>query len=58
MLLAVSAMDPVVQFCFFLVAVILFILASFNVSSPRLGLLAAGLACFAIPFMWNALAAA
>lgn len=58
MLLAVSAMDPVVQFVFFLVAVILFVLAALNVSSPRVSLLAAGLAFFAVPFCWNALAAA
>ncbi len=57
MLLAVSAMDPMIVFVFYLVAVILFVLAALNVSSPRVGLLALGLAFFAVPFAWNALAA-
>jgi hypothetical protein len=58
MLLAVAQMDPVVQFVFFLVAVILFALTALNVTSTRVYLLAAGLAFFAFPFCWNALAAA
>lgn len=57
MLYAASQMDPVLQFAFFLVAIILFVLAAFNVPA-RVGLLALGLASFAVPFAWNALAAA
>lgn len=54
---AAAQMDPVLQFAFFLVAIILFVLAAFNVPA-RVGLLALGLASFAVPFAWNALAAA
>ena len=57
MLLAASEMDPVLQFAFFLVAIVLFMLAAFNVPA-RVGLMALGLAAFAVPFAWNALAAA
>lgn len=57
MILAADQMDPVLQFAFFLVAIILFVLAAFNVPA-RVGLLALGLAAFAVPFAWNALAAA
>lgn len=56
-LLAVSEMDPVLSFCFFLVAIVLFVLAALNVPA-RVGLMALGLAAFAVPFAWHALAAA
>jgi hypothetical protein len=61
MLLAISQMDPVLQGIFFLVAVILFVLAAFGGyrAYPWYGgLVALGLAFFAFPFMWNAFAAA
>ncbi len=56
-MLAVSAMEPTVQFVFFLAAVILFAIAACGVVAARVNLVALGLACFAVPFMWNALAA-
>lgn len=55
-MLAVSVMDPTVQFLFFLAAVVLFVAASVGVAA-RVNLVALGLACFVVPFMWNALAA-
>jgi hypothetical protein len=58
MLYAVSQMDPAAAFVCYLIAVILFVLAAFGVPSPRVGLMALGLAFFALPFCWNALAAA
>lgn len=54
---ALAMLDPTLTGIFFLVAVILFVLAAFNVTSPVV-LQAAGLAFFAFPFMWNAFAAA
>lgn len=56
-LLAVSAMDPTIKMVFFLVALILFILAAWGVGVGRVNLIAAGLASFTIPFFWDALAA-
>lgn len=56
-MLAVSAMSPTVQFLFFLAAIILFLLAAFGVALGRIGALALGLALFAVPFAWAALAA-
>lgn len=57
MLLAISALDPTVQGIFFLVAVVLFILAAIGVAVDRVNLVAAGLAFFAFVFMWQAFAA-
>jgi hypothetical protein len=67
MVLALSVMDPVVQGIFFLVAVVLFVIAAFfgfsayatrdGHPTARINLVALGLACFAFPFMWNAFAA-
>lgn len=56
-MLAVSTMSPTVQFVFFLIAVILFVLAAVGVVAGKINLIAAGLACAFVPFMWNALAA-
>jgi len=53
---AVAAMDPTVKMLFFAVAVALFVLAAVGVSVQRFSLLAGGLAAFAIPFFWQALA--
>jgi hypothetical protein len=61
MLLALEAMEPVLQGIFFLVAVILFVIAAFSGYRAypwHTGLVALGLAFFAFPFMWNAFAAA
>lgn len=41
-------------FLFFLVALILFVLAALGVSAARLNLLAAGLAAFTLPFLFAA----
>lgn len=58
-MLAVSAMDPTVQGIFFLVAVIVFIIAAI-IARPAFWacLVAVGLAFFSFVFMWNAFAAA
>lgn len=58
MTLAISTMDPTVQGIFYLVAVILFIIAAV-VSRDGLGwLVPAGLAFTVAVFCWNAFAAA
>ena len=57
MILAIAQMDPTVQGILFLVAVILALLAAFNVSSP-IQLFPLAFAFFAFVFMWNAFAAA
>jgi hypothetical protein len=54
---AVAAMDPVVQAIFFAIAVILFVLAAVGLQRGAVSFVAAGLAAFAFPFFWNALAA-
>jgi hypothetical protein len=51
--LAVSTMSPEFQAVFFLIAVVLFVVAAWLGKS----LMAAGLAFFAFVFFWNALAA-
>jgi hypothetical protein len=57
MMLAISAMDPVLAGIFFLIATILFVLAAINVAS-RIGLVALGLAFCAAVWCWQAFAAA
>lgn len=57
MILALEAMDPTLQAVFFAIAFGLFLVAAFGVAT-RLNLVAAGLAAFAFPWFWNALAAA
>ena len=57
MILAVDQMDPVVQGIFFLIAVVLFVIAGINLAVPRVNLIALGLAFFSFVFMWNAFAA-
>ena len=58
-MLAVSAMDPTVQGIFFLVAVVLFVVAAV-LARPAVWacLVAAGLAFACFVFMWNAFALA
>jgi hypothetical protein len=58
MILAIEAMDPVLQAVFYTVAVILFVIAAFGVATGRVAMVPLGLAFFATPFAWNALAAA
>jgi hypothetical protein len=57
LLLAVSQLDPTLRMVFFLVALVLFILAAVGVGLGRVNLIAAGLGFFAFPFFWDALAA-
>lgn len=57
MLLALEAMDPTVQGIFFLIAVVLFVLAALAVVVGKVNLIAAGLAFTVFVFMWNAFAA-
>jgi hypothetical protein len=47
-------MNTTLDFVLFLIAVILFALAAFNVVSARINLLAAGLVAFALPFLFAA----
>jgi hypothetical protein len=56
-IVAVAAMSPTVRMLLFGLAVVLFALAAWGVSAGRVSLLAAGLAVFAFPFFWDALAA-
>jgi hypothetical protein len=57
MLFAIDAMDPTLKMIFFAIAVILFVLAAFGYQRGKVSFLAAGLAAFAFPFFWDALAA-
>lgn len=57
MLLAVNAMDPTLKMIFFAGAVICFALAAVGYTWGKVSLLGAGLALFAFPFFWDALAA-
>ena len=59
MTLATSQMDPTVQGIFFLIAVVLFVLAAFTYIVPavKVNLIALGLAFATFVFMWNAFAA-
>jgi hypothetical protein len=57
MMLAVSALDPTIRAILFGVAVVLFALAALGFERGKVGFMAAGLAVFAFPFFWDALAA-
>jgi hypothetical protein len=57
MLMAVEGMDPTLKMIFFAIAVVLFVVAAFGYSRGKVSFLAAGLAAFAFPFFWDALAA-
>lgn len=57
MLLAVTAMSPTIRAILFGVAVVLFVLAGLGFERGKVGFMAAGLAVFAFPFFWDALAA-
>ena len=58
-MIALNTMDPTLQGIFFLVAVVLFVIAAFSYAIPavKVNLIALGLAFFAFVFMWNAFAA-
>lgn len=57
MLLAVEPMSATVQMIFFGAATALFVVAALGYTWGKVSLIAAGLACFAFVFFWNALAA-
>ena len=57
MMLAVSVMSPTIRAILFGVSVVLFVLAALGFEKGKVGFLAAGLAVFAFPFFWDALAA-
>ena len=57
MLLAVSQMDATVRMLFYGAAVALFVFGAIGYSWGKVSLVSAGLAAFAFPFFWDALAA-
>lgn len=57
MIFAIDALNPTVRMLFFAAAVILFVLAAFGYQRGKVSFLAAGLAAFAFPYFWDALAA-
>jgi hypothetical protein len=57
MLLAVSELDPTLRMIIFGAAVVVFALAAFGYSWGKLSMVSFGLALFAFPFFWDALAA-
>ena len=57
MILAIKAMDPTLKMIFYAVAVVLFVLAAIGYQRGKVSFMAAGLAAFAFPFFWDALAA-
>ena len=54
---AVAAMDPTIKMLFFAAAVVLFVVATIGYQRGKASFVAAGLAAFAFPFFWDALAA-
>jgi hypothetical protein len=50
-------MDPTVKMLFFGAAVVLFVLSAVGYVWGKVSLVGAGLAAFAFPFFWDALAA-
>jgi hypothetical protein len=56
MLLAVAVMDPTIKMIFYAAAVVLFVLAAIGYERGKVSFIAAGLAAFAFPFFWDALA--
>jgi hypothetical protein len=57
MIFAIDALNPTIRMLFFAAAVILFVLAAFGYQRGKVSFLAAGLAAFAFPYFWDALAA-
>ena len=54
---AVAATDPTIKMLFFAAAVVLFVVATIGYQRGKVSFVAAGLAAFAFPFFWDALAA-
>lgn len=57
MMLAIGILDPTIRALVFAVAIVLFVLAAIGFERGKVGFMAAGLAVFAFPFFWDALAA-
>jgi hypothetical protein len=53
---AVAGMDPTIKMLLFGAAVVLFVLAAIGYERGRTSFVAAGLALFAFPYFWDALA--
>jgi hypothetical protein len=56
MLVAVATMDPTIKMLFFGVAVVCFVLSATGYAWGKVSLVGAGLAAFAFPAFWDALA--
>jgi hypothetical protein len=56
MMFAVAVMDPTIKMLFYAAAVGLFVLAAVGFERGKASFVAAGLAAFAFPFFWDALA--
>ena len=56
MMFAVAVMDPTIKMLFYAAAIALFVLAAIGFERGKVSFVAAGLAAFALPFFWNALA--
>ena len=54
---AVAATDPTIKMLFFAAAVVLVVVATIGYQRGKVSFVAAGLAAFAFPFFWDALAA-
>jgi hypothetical protein len=54
---AVAVMDPTIKMLFYAAAVALFVLGAIGYQRGKVSFVAAGLAAFAFPFFWDALAA-
>jgi hypothetical protein len=56
MMFAVAVMDPTIKMLFYGAAVVFFVLAAVGYTPGKVSFVAAGLAAFAFPFFWDALA--
>jgi hypothetical protein len=56
MMFAVAVMDPTIKMLFYAAAVALFVLAAIGFERGKVSFVATGLAAFAFPFFWDALA--
>jgi hypothetical protein len=56
MLFAVAVMDPTIKMLFYAAAVALFVLGAIGFERGKVSFVAAGLAAFAFPSFWDALA--
>jgi hypothetical protein len=56
MIFAIAVMDPTIKMLFYAAAVALFVLAAIGFERGKVSFVAAGLAAFAFPSFWDALA--